>query len=93
MTQSVFQRTIWDGVAREEATWWTLHKGERVAVCRMFAHQLGHEMRLEVAGELVASQVRRTDEEILSCQEQWRAGLEVKGWATGVQTSAQRDET
>jgi hypothetical protein len=93
VTQSVFQRTIWDGVSREEATWWTLHKGERVAVCRMFTHQLGHEMRLEVANELVASQVCREDDHILSWQERWRVGLEEKGWAAAVQTSARTNIT
>jgi hypothetical protein len=78
----VFQRDRYDGVAREEATWWTLRRQATpgAAVCRMFTHVFGHELRLEVRGQLVESQVCRTDEEIPSCQEQWRAGLEAKGW-------------
>ena len=67
MSVDVFQRYAYDGVAREVAVWWTLRreatKGE--AVCRMFTHVFGHELRLEVRGELVASQVCRTDGEVL----------------------------
>ena len=78
----VFQRYAYDGVAREVAVWWTLTreatKGE--AICRMFTHVFGHELRLEVRGQLVESQVCRDDDAVLSCQERWRAGLEAKGW-------------
>ena len=46
---NVFLRYAYDGVAREVAVWWTLRreatKGE--AVCRMFTHVFGHELRLE----------------------------------------------
>ena len=80
MAESVFQRSMWDGTPREEAVWWTLKKGQPRAICRMFSHQLGHELRLEVKKQLVESQVCRTDEDILSCQERWRAALEAKGW-------------
>lgn len=79
---NVFQRDMYDGVAREVAVWWTLRReatrGE--AVCRMFTHIFGHELRLEVRGHFVESQVCRTDDEVLACQERWRAGLEAKGW-------------
>lgn len=77
---NVLQRTIWDGAPREEAVWWTLKKGERRAACRMFSHELGHELRLEVTRELVSSQVCRTDDDVLSCQESWRTRLEAEGW-------------
>lgn len=77
---NVIQRAAWDGTPREEAEWWTRKKGQRRAVCRMFSHQLGHELRLEVSRELVQSEVCRSDDEILSCQERWRAGREAKGW-------------
>lgn len=80
MPQQVFQRDRYDGVARELAKWWTLKKGQRNAVCRMFTHVFGHELRLEVSRALVSSDVCRTDEEVLACQERWRKGLEAKGW-------------
>jgi hypothetical protein len=81
MPSDVFQRDRYDGVARELAVWWTLTReatnGE--AVCRMFTHVVGHELRLEERGQLVESQVCCTDEEVVACQERWRAGLEAKG--------------
>lgn len=80
MPERVFQRYAWDGTPREVATWWTLRKGQRRAVCRMFTHVFGHELRLDVSRELVASEVCKNDEAVLSCQEKWRAGLEAKGW-------------
>ena len=77
---NVLQRQSWDGTPRETAQWWTLKKGQRRAVCRMFTHVFGHELRLEVSRELVASEVCKTDDEVLNCQERWRADLEAKGW-------------
>jgi hypothetical protein len=64
---SVFQRDRYDGQPREVAQWWTLKKGQRRAICRMFTHVFGHELRLELSREFVASEVCRTDEEILAC--------------------------
>jgi hypothetical protein len=49
-------------------------------MCRMFTHVFGHELRLEVSRELVASEVCRSDEDVLDCQARWREGLEAKGW-------------
>lgn len=79
-TPRVFSHGQFEGVQREQAVWWTLTKGAAKASCRMFSHPLGNELRLEVKTELVASEVCRSDEEILSCQEKWRSGLEAKGW-------------
>jgi hypothetical protein len=60
---SVLQRFAWDGQPREVAVWWTLRRGNgpQRAICRMFTHAFGHELRLEVKGQLVESQVCRTD--------------------------------
>lgn len=35
---------------------------------------------LDVSRELVPSEACRSDEEILTCQEKWRAKLEAEGW-------------
>jgi len=80
MPGSVFQRDRYDGVPREVAIWWTLKKGQPRAICRMYTHVFGHELRLEVKKQLVESRVCRTDEEVLTCQEGWRAALQAKGW-------------
>jgi len=83
-TDGVFQRSTWDGTPCEVAVWWTLKKGQCHAVCRMFTHAFGFELRLEVSRDLVASQAFRTadgaDPQILEQQETWRTGLEGKGW-------------
>jgi hypothetical protein len=77
---NVIQRSIWNGTPQEEATWWTIQNAHRRAVCRMFSHPLGTELRLELAAESFLSEVCRTDEDVLGCHEWWRAGLEEKGW-------------
>jgi hypothetical protein len=46
----------------------------------MFSQVFGYELRLEVKGQLVESQVCRNEDEILRCQERRRMGLERKGW-------------
>lgn len=79
----VIQRTPWSGSPQEEATWWILNMEGRSAVCRIFSHPAGHELRLEISGEPFLSEVCRDDEDVLGCQERWRAGLEEKGWHQG----------
>ena len=54
----------------------------------MFSHVFGHELRLEVKGELAASQVCRTDAEILDVQERWRVAMNAKGWRLDSGTKA-----
>ena len=86
---AIIQRRDFDGVAREEALWWTLWREttKGAALCRMLTHPLGHELRLEVCGQVVQSQVCHTDEDVLSCQERWRGTLEMKGWTACSVTS------
>ena len=67
MPERVLQCAIWDGTPREVAVWWTLHKGQPRAICRMFTHVFGHVLRLEVKKQLVESHVCKSDEEVLSC--------------------------
>jgi hypothetical protein len=46
----------------------------------MCTHQFGHELRLEVKGNLVESNVCRTDDDVISQQQRWRRALQLKGW-------------
>jgi hypothetical protein len=55
-------------------------EGETAGDRTTWTHVFGHELRLVLAGELVASQVCRSEEDIHGCQEAWRAALEAKGW-------------
>jgi len=66
MPDSVLQRIAWTGEPREVAIWRTLRRrsGPQRAICRVFTHQFGHELRLEVKGQAVESQVCRTDDDV-----------------------------
>jgi hypothetical protein len=58
-------------------------KGNKRRVrCLIFSHQFGFELRLVFGSkaELLRSQVCRTDEEVLSTGETWKAALAEKGW-------------
>lgn len=61
------QRRKYDGIAREEAEWWTLRREatKGAAVCRMVTHIVGHELRLEVRGQIIDSQVCCSGEDVL----------------------------
>jgi len=81
---NVFQRPDWHGEPKELGELFVLAKGNtRRARCVLFSHQFGFELRLVFGtpGELLQSQVCRTDAEILDTNERWRAALEAKGWS------------
>lgn len=54
-------RAVCNGHAVELREGWTLRKRNYVAVCRLWSHELGWELRLEV-GELFRTHVRRSVE-------------------------------
>jgi hypothetical protein len=76
---NTLQREDWDGRAVSLGEAWRLRKvscgSAKEAVCELFSHQLGHELRLSANGELLASQVCRNNEQILTTQEQWKAAM------------------
>jgi hypothetical protein len=43
---------------------------------------LGWELRLEAAGEMIQTQVCRSQEEWVRTFEQWKAAMIEKGWST-----------
>ena len=48
----------------------------RQAVCELWSHQFGWELRLVIdGGELTRSQVVRSNDEILDTQEEWKAAM------------------
>lgn len=73
------QREHWDGHPVELGDAWTLRKAQRLARCALYSYPLGWELRLMV-GELVRSQVCRTQDEILHTQENWKATMLERGW-------------
>jgi hypothetical protein len=84
MPPDVLQRPNWTGPT-PLGEGWRLHKQvcgrARQAVCELWSHQLGWELRLVIdGGELTRSQVCRSNDEILDTQEQWRAAMVGQGW-------------
>jgi hypothetical protein len=59
-----------------------LHKDRREATCKLRTHQFGWEVLLLVGSQLevVQSQVCRTQDEVLTTGEQWKAAMTEKGW-------------
>jgi hypothetical protein len=53
-----------NGTPRELGACWVLRKGKRQARCEMWSHVFGWELRLIASGELLRSQVCRTQEEV-----------------------------
>jgi hypothetical protein len=49
-------------------------------VCELWSHEFGWELRLVVdGGELIRSQVCRSQDEVLDVTEQWKAAMVGKG--------------
>ena len=78
------QRFQWDGQPVELGQLFRVHKdrGDKrlEAVCRLMSHQLGWEVRLEVNGDLQRSEVFRSQDDVLTAGDQWKAALSEKGW-------------
>lgn len=62
---------------------WTLVKDRRAALCEVWSHKLGFELRLMISGDdLPRTRVCRSQEELIAFQESWRQALEEQGWKT-----------
>ena len=59
---------------------WSLTKHRKVARCVLFTHQLGWELRVD-SGDLLLTQVCRSDREIEEVSVGWKAAMMEKGWA------------
>jgi hypothetical protein len=57
-------------------------RGEKplTAVCTLWTHQIGWEVRLEVNGDLQRSEVFRSRDDVLTAGEIWKAAMSEKGW-------------
>ncbi len=77
------QRPDWYGSAVDLGELFILTKSRRQARCLVRTHQFGWELRLFVGTEqeLVQSQVCRTQEQVLSTGEKWKAAMGEKGWS------------
>jgi len=50
------------------------------AVCKLWTHQLGWEVRPEINGDFQRSAVFRSQDEVLTAGETWKAAMLEKGW-------------
>lgn len=78
----VLQRSHWSGTPVDVGELFILHRNRREAKCLLLTHQFGWELELVIGSQLevVQSQVCRTQEEVLTTGEQWKAGMLAKGW-------------
>ncbi len=82
---SHLQRSIWNGPPERLSDAFRLmkQKGERTAaaVCEVWSHPFGWELRLEVDGRgLQMSSVVQSAAEMVETAEQWKAAMIEKGW-------------
>ena len=73
------QREFWNGNAVELQLLWTLTKRVQVARLVLLTHQLGWELRID-SGDLLMTQVCRSDREIQDVSAAWKAAMLEKGW-------------
>jgi hypothetical protein len=82
MAIEVLQRLSWNGNPKELGDLFRLEKNRREARAVLYSHQLGWEVRLLVGrqAEAVRTQVCKTQGEVLSTCEAWKAAFAGKGW-------------
>lgn len=77
----VLQRPFWNGTPLELGDLFRLTKGPRKdAHAAIWSHQFGWEIRLMINGGLSESTVCRTEDQVLTTGEQWKARMAEKGW-------------
>jgi hypothetical protein len=81
MSLQVLQRPDWLGSPFVLGELFIPTKGKRKARCVLQTHQFGWEVRLFVGSklEVVQSQVCRTQDEVLTTGEQWKAAMKRAG--------------
>ena len=82
MPRHVLQRPHWYGESKELGDLFRFTKNRRTARAALFSHQLGWRLRLLVGRqqETVQTQVCRTEDEVLTTGETWKAAMKEKGW-------------
>jgi hypothetical protein len=74
-----FNPPPWNGSAILIATLWTLHKGDRRALCTLWNHPHGAELRLDVEGRESVARVSRDFELLLDLSDELNATLIARG--------------
>jgi hypothetical protein len=78
------QREHWNGQPTHLGDLFRVHRMREEkrldAVCQLWTHTLGWEVRLEINGDLQRSEVFRDQDAVLTAGEQWKAAMVQKGW-------------
>jgi hypothetical protein len=86
------QRDSWNGQPTRLEDRFTLRKARartaHEASCQVWTHQFGWELRLEVNGDLLRSQVCRSEAAVRETADTWKAALLEKGWQDGTRRQA-----
>jgi hypothetical protein len=81
---TILQRQRWNGQPTHLGDLFRVRKmrGDKrlEAAGRLWTHQLGWEVRLEINGDLQRSEVFRSQDEVLTAGETWNAAMIEKGW-------------
>jgi hypothetical protein len=59
---------------------WILRKGTHEAICALWTHPIGGEIRIEVDGELLRSQAGRNGTSLMDLAFEWKSQFVMKGW-------------
>ena len=81
---ATLQREHWNGQPTYPGDLFRVSKmrdeKELAAVCKLWTHHLGWEVRLEINGDLQRSEVFRSQDDVLTAGETWKAAMIEKGW-------------
>jgi hypothetical protein len=87
---ATLQREHWNGQPTYLGDLFRLHKmrGDKrlEAAARLWTHNLGWEVRLEVNGDLQRSEVFRSQDAVLTAGEEWKAAMVRVGWRDSLET-------
>jgi hypothetical protein len=81
--ENVLQRADWYGDPLKQGDLFRLNKtkggAQLEALCELWSHPLGWEVWLTIAGDLHRSEVCRSQDDVLTTCEQWKAAMTDKG--------------
>lgn len=74
------QRSIWNDKPEQLTPSWRLTKDRKVAVCEVWSHRFGWEVKLGIAGSMIRTHVCRTATEMMTTFDQWKTEMRNAGW-------------
>ena len=75
-----FNPPEWRGTPVSIGEFWKLTKGKRVAICTLWNHPIGAEMRCDVDGEMWQTNASRQLADLLDAADAWKVAFQEKGW-------------